>query len=70
VRPKILLVDDEENLLTQMRWALEAEYHIFTACDESEALKTFERERAAVVMLDLSLAPGNPTDLGGLRLLE
>ena len=70
MRPKILLVDDEENLLTQMRWALEAEYHIFTACDESEALKTFERERAAVVMLDLSLAPGNPTDLGGLRLLE
>jgi len=70
VRPKILLVDDEEKLVTQMRLALEAEYDIFTACDESEALKTFERERAAVVTLDLSLTPGNPTDLGGFRLLE
>jgi two-component system NtrC family response regulator len=70
VKPKILLVDDEENVLTQMRLALAAEYDIFTACDESEALKTFERERAAVVTLDLSLTPGNPTDLGGFRLLE
>ena len=69
MRPKILLVDDEENLLTQMRWALEAEYDIFTACDEKEALKKFERERTAVVTLDLSLAPGNPNDLAGLRVL-
>jgi PleD family two-component response regulator len=54
VRAKILLVDDEERILDQMRWALEAEYDVFTASNESEALGTFERERIGVVTLDLS----------------
>ena len=70
MKPKVLLVDDEENILEQMRSALEAEYEVFTASNESEALKTFERERTAVVTLDLSLNPGNPEDLTGLGLLE
>jgi two-component system NtrC family response regulator len=35
-----------------------------------EAITTFEREKAAVVTLDLSLKPGNPRDLSGLGLLE
>jgi len=70
VRPKILLVDDEETFLREMRRGLEAEYEVFTASDESKALDSFEREKAAVVTLDLSLSSVNPTDLGGLRLLE
>ena len=70
MKAKILVVDDEENILEQMRSALEAEYEVFTAPNKSEALKTFERERTAVVTLDLSLNPGNPGDLTGLGLLE
>jgi two-component system, NtrC family, response regulator len=70
VKAKVLLVDDEQNILEQMSSALEAEYDIFTASNESEAIKTFEREKAAVVTLDLSLKPGNPGDLSGLGLLE
>jgi len=70
VKAKVLLVDDEENILEQMGSALEAEYEVFTASNESEALTTFERERTAVVTLDLSLTPGNPEDLTGLGLLE
>jgi two-component system, NtrC family, response regulator len=70
VKAKILLVDDEENILKQMCWALEAEYEVFTASDENEALKAFERQKIAVVTLDLSLNPGNSGDLNGLRLLE
>ena len=50
-RGNILLVDDEENILEQMRSALEAEYDVFTASSESEAVTTFERERTAVVTL-------------------
>src|SRR5262249_21525862 len=53
-----------------MRTGLEAEYEVFTASNDSEALTTFERERTAVVTLDLSLNPGNPKDLTGLSLLE
>jgi two-component system, NtrC family, response regulator len=70
VKPKILLVDDEENILKQMRWALEPDYDVFTISDEGEAMSTFEKEKPAVVTLDLSLNPHNPVDLGGMRLLE
>lgn len=70
MKPKILLVDDEENILKQMRWALEPDYDVFTISDEGEAMSTFEKEKPAVVTLDLSLNPHNPADLGGMRLLE
>jgi two-component system NtrC family response regulator len=70
VKPKILLVDDEENILKQMRWALEADYDVFTTSVEGEAMSIFEKEKPPVVTLDLSLNPHNPADLGGMRLLE
>jgi two-component system, NtrC family, response regulator len=70
VNPKILLVDDEENILKQMRWALEPDYQVLTSSIEGEALSLFEKEKPAVVTLDLSLNPHNPADLGGMRLLE
>ena len=70
VKPKLLLVDDEENILKQMRWALESEYDVFTTSLEGEAMTIFEKEKPPVVTLDLSLNPHNPADLGGMRLLE
>lgn len=70
MKAKILLVDDEESILKQMTWALEADYEVFTASNENDALNLFEREKVPAVTLDLSLNPGNPAELGGLRLLE
>lgn len=70
MKPKLLLVDDEENILKQMRWALESEYDVFTTSLEGEAMTIFEKEKPPVVTLDLSLNPHNPADLGGMRLLE
>jgi two-component system NtrC family response regulator len=70
VKPKILLVDDEENILKQMRWALEPDYEVFTTSEEGEAMSIFEQEKPPVVTLDLSLNPQNPADLGGMRLLD
>jgi DNA-binding NtrC family response regulator len=70
VKPKILLVDDEENILEQMHWALEPDYQVFTTASEAGARETFEHEKPPVVTLDLSLNPQNPDDLGGLRLLK
>ena len=64
------MVDDEENILKQMRWSMEPEYEILTASNEDDAIKLFEREHPPVVTLDLSLNRLNPDDLGGLRLLE
>ncbi len=70
MKEKILLVDDEENILRQLRWALESEYEVFTTSNEGEAVSIFENEKPPVVTLDLSLNPQNPSDLGGMRLLE
>lgn len=70
MKSRILLVDDEESLLKQMRWALDADYEILTASTEAEAVATFESEHPPVVTVDLSLNKENPSDLGGLRLVE
>jgi len=67
---KLLLVDDDEDILKQLRWALESDYQVFTSSMEGEALSLFEREKPPVVILDLSLDPHNSTELGGMRLLE
>ena len=70
VKSKILLVDDEESLLKQMRWALDADYDVRTASTENEAITVFDSEHPSVVTVDLSLDRENPSDLGGLRLVE
>ena len=67
---KLLLVDDDDNILNQLRWALESDYQVLTSSMEGEALSLFEKEKPAVVILDLSLDPNNSADLGGMRLLE
>lgn len=70
MKPKILLVDDEEQLLVQMRWVLDADYEILTATNERDALNAFVAERPSVAVVDLSLNRASPLDLGGLRLIE
>lgn len=70
MKAKVLLVDDEEIILEQMHSALNAVYDVFTASNETKALEIFEREKAAVVILDLCLNPGDPQDLSGLGLLQ
>ena len=66
---KLLLVDDDENMLKQLRWALESDYQVLTSSTEREALSLFEKEKPPVVILDLSL-DAQSSELGGMRLLE
>lgn len=70
MKPKILLVDDEDQLLAQMRWILDADYEILTATNERDALNAFAAEQPSVAVVDLSLNRASPLDLGGLRLIE
>lgn len=70
MKPKILLVDDEDQLLDQMHWILDSDFEIFTATNESDALNAFTTERPSVAVVDLSLNRATPLDLGGLRLIE
>jgi len=70
VKPKILLVDDDEQILTQMRWSMQDDYDVLPATNEIDAIQLFEQERPPVTTIDLSLDPNDPRDLGGLRLLD
>ncbi len=69
-KPKLLIVDDDEEIRTQMKWALAQEYEVGVAADRPSALKVFHAERPAVVTLDLGLPP-HPRDMEeGLRTLS
>ncbi|WP_025335458.1 response regulator transcription factor [Paenibacillus sabinae] len=53
---KILLVDDEENILTVCRRYLEKEgYHVFQAANGEEALRIYDAERIDLVVVDLMM---------------
>lgn len=50
---KILIVDDEIDVLTLLRCKLEGEYDIVVAMDGAEALRAVEEEKPDAVLLDL-----------------
>jgi len=56
-KPKILIVDDDEEIRTQMKWALVQDYEVYLAEDRKTVLEILKRERPAVVTLDLGLPP-------------
>jgi DNA-binding NtrC family response regulator len=70
VKPRILIVDNEENVVDQIRRALEFDYEILTATNEEAAKQIFADKKPAVVTLELSLNKENPDDVTGLQLLE
>src|ERR1041385_4193064 len=64
MKPKLLFVDDDEDIRSQMRWAMGEEYDVTLAEDRLTALESFRTHRPAVVLLDLGLPPhpGNPQE--------
>jgi two-component system NtrC family response regulator len=64
MNPKLLIVDDDEEIRAQMKWALAKDYEILLAENRSSALEIFNAEKPSVVLLDLGLPPqpGNPTE--------
>ena len=56
-KPKILIVDDDEGIRTQLKWLLDGDYEVFMAEDRRSAVEILVRERPWVVMLDLGLEP-------------
>jgi two-component system NtrC family response regulator len=68
--PKILVVDDEEQIRKQIQWALSEEFAVFTAGDRQAALEIFKREGMSVVLLDLGLPPRPRDAVEGLQALD
>ncbi len=56
-KPRLLVVEDDEDLRTQMKWALMQDYEVMLAEDRESALKAFQRKKPDVVTLDLGLPP-------------
>ncbi len=61
MKPRLLIVDDQEDIRTQMRWALAEEYDVMLAEDRITAMAVFNEANPAVVLLDLGLPP-HPND--------
>jgi two-component system KDP operon response regulator KdpE len=59
-RPKILLVDDDPDLLRALRLRLRANnYDVTTASDGYAAIAAAQKERPALIILDLGLPVGD-----------
>lgn len=56
-KPKILIVDDDDEVRTQMKWALSSDYDVYLAEDRSTALQALKQEKPTVATLDLGLPP-------------
>lgn len=57
LKPCVLVVEDDEDLCTQMKWALVQDYEVATAQDRQGALIAFREKSPDVVTLDLGLPP-------------
>src|SRR3990172_188709 len=68
-KPKILIVDDDETIRSQMRWALSRDYEVAEAGDRLSALKIMDSEQPFVVLLDLGLPPKPRDATEGLQAL-
>jgi len=69
MKPKLLIVDDDDEIRTQMKWALAPDYEVLQACDRPTALDQFRSVRPDAVLLDLGLPPSPGTPEEGLRAL-
>jgi len=71
VKPKLLIIDDDEDIRIQMKWALARDYDITMAGHRREALAAFQSSRPALTLLDLGLPPHpNSTEEGLAALAE
>jgi two-component system NtrC family response regulator len=64
MNPRLLIVDDDQEIRTQMKWGLSQQYDVSMAEDRPSALELFKAQRPPVVLLDLGLPPkpGEPDE--------
>ena len=69
-KPILLLIEDDEDLRTQMKWALCDEFEVFLAEDRATALEQARKNNPKVATLDLGLPPSPAGVEEGLKTLE
>lgn len=70
MKPRILIVDDDEAITQQMFWTLSDDYDVITANDLPSAVRRATVYEPAISILDLHLPPETTSPEIGLRLLE
>lgn len=65
MKHKILIVDDEENILLVVKAAFLKKYEVLTASEGGEALEIIKNEKPSFVFLDIKM-PG----MSGIEVLE
>ena len=56
-KPTLLIVEDDEDIRTQMKWALASDYEVAMAEDRAGAVAAFTANHPSVTLLDLGLPP-------------
>jgi two-component system NtrC family response regulator len=69
VKPRLLIVEDDEGLQRQLRWAYD-DYEVLVASDRQAALEMLRAAEPAVVTLDLGLPPDPDGTSEGFAALE
>ncbi len=69
MNPRLLIIDDDEDIRSQMKWALVKDYEVELAEDQTSALQIFRDKRPSVVLLDLGLPPSPSGPEEGLSIL-
>jgi two-component system NtrC family response regulator len=69
-KSSLLIVDDDEDIRTQMKWSLAQDYEVFLAGDAAEAVGAFTANHPAVTVLDLGLPPSPYEPDEGLSVLS
>lgn len=67
---KLLIIEDNEDIRSQLRWGLANEYEVVAAGTREEALSFFRKHTPKVVTLDLGLPPDADGSAEGFRCLE
>jgi two-component system NtrC family response regulator len=69
-KPRLLIIDDDEGIRSQMKWALADGYEVHLAEDRPSGLAAVSRERPSLVLLDLGLPPHPRGAEEGLQCLK
>jgi DNA-binding response OmpR family regulator len=70
MKPRVLIVDDDEAITQQLFWTLSDEYDVVTANDMQTAVRRAMIYEPTVSIVDLHFPPEEGSPTVGLRILE
>jgi len=70
MKKKLLIIEDDEDIQSQLKWSFAKEYKVLQAYNRNEAMNIIKKERPHVVTLDLGLPPEADTAEEGMKCLD